>query len=98
MIFSFTNEVESGNVCTLRGFWPFFYWLKHLKEGDFMYGRGGGFIASSTGATSTVAGIMALPNTGGNVLLTALSIATITAGVLIVTSFALSRIAARLMR
>lgn len=59
-----------------------------------MYGQGGGVL----GASSTVAGIVALPNTGGNLALTILSISTITVGALITTSFVVTRLAHTLNR
>jgi hypothetical protein len=65
-----------------------------------MYGGlGGGDVTSAaTGAVSTVGGIVALPNTGGNPILIALSIATIVAGVAILGSFSFTRIASKLYR
>ncbi len=64
-----------------------------------MYGMGGGEVSSvATGAVSTVAGVAALPNTGGNPALIALSVATIVAGVAIMGSFAFTRIASKLYR
>jgi hypothetical protein len=63
-----------------------------------MYGgRGGGLVSEVTGlagVSSSVAGVALLPNTGGSVALTVLSIATIAAGGLITASFILARIAA----
>ncbi len=60
-----------------------------------MYGQGGGPLSTSaagvSGATSTLAGIAILPNTGGNLALTVLSIATITVGVLVTSSFIVTR-------
>lgn len=68
-----------------------------------MYGgRGSGIIASNatatTGIASTVAGIAVLPNTGGSVLLQALSITTLSAGALIILSFITTRVLTRLYR
>ncbi len=64
-----------------------------------MYGRGGGEVATvATGAVSSAAGIAILPNTGGNLALMVLSIATIGAGALIVGSFTFTRIASKLVR
>ena len=65
-----------------------------------MYGGfGGGDVTSAaTGAVSTVGGIVALPNTGGNPALIALSIATIVVGAAITSSFAFTRIASKLYR
>jgi hypothetical protein len=59
-------------------------------------GIGGGTVA--TGATSTVAGVVALPNTGDNLVLLALSVATIVAGMAIMGSFAFTRVASKLYR
>lgn len=62
-----------------------------------MYGQGSGSVASAvTGAVSTVAGVTALPNTGGNIALMALSVATMVAGVAILGSFVVTRIAGKL--
>lgn len=64
-----------------------------------MYGLGSGSVASAAaGAVSTIAGVTALPNTGGNVALMVLSVATIVAGVAIVSSFTVTRIASKLYR
>lgn len=64
-----------------------------------MYGQGGGAITSvATGTVSTAAGIAVLPNTGGSPLLIALSIMSMSAGALILGSFAFTRIASRLYR
>ena len=61
-----------------------------------MYGGlGGGTTSAVTGGVSTVAGVAALPNTGGSPLLIALSLATIVVGVAIMGSFAVTRIAIR---
>lgn len=64
-----------------------------------MYGQGSGAITSvATGSVSTVAGITALPNTGDNPLLIALSIFSLSAGALILGSFTFTRIASMLYR
>ena len=65
-----------------------------------MYGGLGGGEATTvaTGAVSTVAGVVALPNTGGNIGLIALSVGTILAGAAIVGSFAFTRLASKLYR
>jgi hypothetical protein len=64
-----------------------------------MYGQGGGSLSSSaagvSGATSTVAGIAILPNTGGNLALTVLSIVTIGVGLLVTSSFVVTRFLAK---
>lgn len=54
-----------------------------------MYGRGGGVL----GASTTVTGVLALPNTSGNLGLQILSLATTTIGVAILASFVVTRIA-----
>lgn len=56
-----------------------------------MYGRGAGL----TGVGSTVTGAAVLPNTGGNMALTILSIVTIAIGVVVTSSFVFTRLAAR---
>lgn len=62
-------------------------------------GQSGGILSNSTtgvsSVVSTATGVAVLPNTGGNVLLTVLSIATIVAGLLIAVSFFATRIVAR---
>ena len=63
-----------------------------------MYGQGGGEAVALSGGISTVAGIAALPNTGGSMALTILSITAMAAGGLIVTSFVLTRVLSRLSR
>lgn len=64
-----------------------------------MYGMGGGSLSSGaagvSGAASTVAGIAILPNTGGNLLLTVLSIVTIGVGLLVTSSFVVTRFLAK---
>jgi hypothetical protein len=61
-----------------------------------MYGQGGGLLSSGatgvSGAASTVAGIAVLPNTGGSLLLTVLGLITLGVGVLVTTSFVVTRI------
>lgn len=57
-----------------------------------MYGRGSG-VKGLTGATSTVAGITALPNTAGNTALMVLSATTAFIGVVIFASFVFTRAA-----
>jgi hypothetical protein len=47
------------------------------------------------GASTTAAGIILLPNTGGNAILTIYSLATIVFGVLVLSSFVASRIIGR---
>lgn len=44
------------------------------------------------GATTTAAGIVILPNTGGNTLLTLLSLVTIVAGCAVMASFVFARL------
>ena len=56
-----------------------------------MYGRGAGLAGGATTAT----GVAILPNTGGNIALIILSIATITLGVLVTSSFVFTRVATR---
>jgi hypothetical protein len=56
-----------------------------------MYGQGAGV----AGVSSTVTGAALLPNTGGDIALTVLSITTIAIGVLVTSSFVVTRIAAR---
>ena len=64
-----------------------------------MYGRGAGDITSvATGTASTVAGFAVLPNTGGNPYLIALSLLGVAAGLLILGSFTVTRIASNLHR
>lgn len=63
-----------------------------------MYGQGGGEAVALSGGVSTVAGITVLPNTGGSMALTILSITAMIAGGLIVGSFVLTRVLARLSR
>lgn len=64
-----------------------------------MYGQGSGSLSSSaagvSGAASTVAGIAILPNTGGNLALTVLSIVTIGVGLLVTSSFVVTRFLAK---
>lgn len=54
-----------------------------------MYGKGG----AVAGVSSTATGIMALPNTSGNLALTILSIATIVVGGIVTASFVFTRLA-----
>jgi hypothetical protein len=64
-----------------------------------MYGRGAGEVASAaTGAVSTVAGVAVLPNTGSNPLVIALSLMTAGLGVLLMSSFVITRLASLLNR
>mgnify|MGYP006946474221 CR=1 FL=1 len=51
-----------------------------------------------TGTASAVAGAATLPNTGNNTLLTVFSIVAISLGVVVLGSFAASRLAAKLLR
>jgi len=59
-----------------------------------MYGRGAGL----TGAGTTVTGVAMLPNTGGNTALHILNLVTIAIGVIVSSSFVLTRIATRLYK
>ncbi len=59
-----------------------------------MYGRGAGV----AGVSTTVTGVALLPNTGGSLALTILSMATIGVGVLVTSSFVFTRIATRLYK
>lgn len=52
----------------------------------------------TTAGGSTVAGLAVLPNTGGNMLLTAMSLTLAVVGGIVVLSFVATRIAARLSR
>ena len=63
-----------------------------------MYGKGSGVTRGTTGAVGTVAGIAALPNTGGNVALIALSVATLVLGGIVLSSFIFTRAAMRFYR
>lgn len=62
-----------------------------------MYGGLGGGEAV-LGAATTVAGIAVLPNTGGSLVLTVLTIATIAAGSLVTGSFVVTRVVTKLNR
>jgi hypothetical protein len=57
-------------------------------------GKGAGLVS---GVTSTTAGVALLPNTGGSIFLTVLSIAAVVLGVLAIASFVTSRIARALV-
>lgn len=59
-----------------------------------MYGRGSAGLATvTTGTSSAIAGIAILPNTGGSLLLTAVSVISILVGVGLVISFFAARAA-----
>ena len=53
-----------------------------------MYGQGSGVV----GVSSTAVGIVALPNTSGNLTLTILSIVTIAVGAIVTSSFVATRV------
>lgn len=60
-----------------------------------MYNGQGGAVTGGAGATAVAtgaAGIAVLPNTGENIALTILSIATLVLGLVVLTSFIVSRI------
>ncbi|HZP55779.1 MAG TPA: hypothetical protein VFB03_03365 [Candidatus Saccharimonadales bacterium] len=54
--------------------------------------------SQALGATTTVAGVAVLPNTGGNTLITVLATLTIVAGVAVLASSTISRLIARSRR
>lgn len=60
-----------------------------------MSGLGGGSFVGATATTAGVAGIAVLPNTGSNPVLMALSYATLALGLIVLASFAVSRLVIR---
>ncbi|HET9174561.1 MAG TPA: hypothetical protein VFN56_04780 [Candidatus Saccharimonadales bacterium] len=63
-----------------------------------MYGGKGGAIFGTATAVTGVAGVALLPDTGNSLLQTIISIAAITAGIIMVGSFVFTRIFAKLYR
>lgn len=82
------KEVEASCPVFLPNF--------NIIRGDNMYegGKGSGLVS---GVTSTTAGVALLPNTSGNILLTALGILTIILGLLAIASFIAGRVSRKLV-
>jgi hypothetical protein len=59
-----------------------------------MYGQGSGVL----GVSSTATGVAVLPNTGDNLALVVLSVATIAVGVVVTASFVIARVAGAINR